>query len=133
MTTQVEIGTLVSQPTFATLFNEVKKDVRECGMVKEAFGRAVEKYNIPAGETSEVLHCALYDKIKGRPRESSIPYSEKNLAEYVKVLRHYDVPFEDAMVMGFRQYRIEDYSPLAKQLFREVGGILGARKKRRAA
>jgi hypothetical protein len=54
-------------------------------------------------------------------------------AEYVKVLRHYDVPFEDAMVMGFRQYRIEDYSPLAKQLFREVGGILGARKKRRAA
>ena len=124
---------MTMQLQFVTLLDEVRKNARECGTVREAFAHAMEKYNIPAGETSEVLHCALYAEIKGRPRESSIPYSEKALTEYVSVLCHYGVSFEEAMVMGFVQYRIENYSPLAKKLFHTVGRALGIRKKRKAA
>lgn len=114
--------------TFNALLDEVRKDGRACGNFMEAFKRLIKKHDISAGVTSEVLHCAFYLKLKGYPRKSAIPYSQDNLAEFVRVLRHYDVSFDDAIVLGFRQFRIEDYSPRAKRLFREVGAILGVRK-----
>ena len=133
MTSGLKLQARVSEPTFTALLEEVKGDRRECGNFEEAFQRLLRKHNISAGETGEVLHCALHLKLIGYTRKSCIPYSLENFAEFVRVLCHYDLSFEEAMVTCLRQFGIKDFSLRSTALFEDVGKILGRRRKRRVA
>lgn len=113
--------------SFASLCNEVRTNIHECGDFETALSVAFKNHDVATALTREVLSCELRSEIKKERRRSSIPRSKKNMTEYVRVLLHYDIAFTDAMEKACAQYNVRAYSEASHELYREISRELNRR------
>lgn len=113
--------------SFASLCNEVRGRIHECGTFETALALAFRDHDVATALTQEVLSCEVRAEIRKERRLSVIPCSEENLVEYVRVLLHYDIPFPDAMERCCAQYGIQPYSPTSQTLYDRISRALNRR------